>query len=143
MVKGWIKWRTATSTSAFSTLLRGMESIIQAKDVDGFRTLRGPIRPSDLPLLADGTILASFFTASLSPSRVKSEQFCKQAAYLICMTHVPLCDPSCAFNLDDAGIGFPAGARSITGLTIAGQRRKACLTISHHTRNFPKLHPPQ
>jgi hypothetical protein len=40
MVKGRIKWSTATSTRAFSTLLRGMKSIIQAKDVDGFRTLR-------------------------------------------------------------------------------------------------------
>jgi hypothetical protein len=114
MVKGRIKWRTATSTRAFSTLLRGMQSIIEAKGVDGFRTLRGPERPSDFPLLSDGAILALFFTASLSPSRVKSEQFCKQAAYLICMTHAPLCDLSCAFILDGAGIAFPMGSRSIT-----------------------------
>jgi hypothetical protein len=40
MVKGRIKWSTATSMRAFSSLLKGMKSIIQAKNVDGFRTMR-------------------------------------------------------------------------------------------------------
>lgn len=81
MVKGRIKWRTATGMRAFSSLLTGMERIIQAKSVDGFRTSRGPERPSGLSLLADATILALFFKASLSPSRVLSGQYdCKPAA---------------------------------------------------------------
>ena len=58
-----------------SSLLRSMERIIRAKSVDGFRTLRGPERPSDLQFLADAAILALFFTVSLSPSRVLSGQY--------------------------------------------------------------------